>query len=339
MNKVNCWIKALRLPFLTGSVLPVCLGAAMAYASQESFKSLLFGATLLAVILLHSGANLINDYFDHKTGADEANRTFISPFTGGSRVIQEKLLSPKEILRGAIFCFTLSGLLGFYLFWQTGLLVLVLGAIGLFSALFYATPSLSLLNLGIGELVIALNFGILPTLGSYFIQTGHGSTQPVLASIPLGIIIACLLFINEFQDYDSDKATGKKTIVVRLGRKKSSFILAFLLLGAFLGQTLLTLLESFSALTLLPLFTLPFLFVALYFCLHFAEQPRRLVPANMAVLFLHLFFALFLILSFLKDKLSHQIFTVIFVALFFAQILCLPIIFHQSKKYKLSGDK
>ena len=311
----------------------------MAYASQETFKSLLFGATLVAVILLQSGANLINDYFDHKTGADEANTDFISPFSGGSRVIQGKLLSQREVLFGAILCFSLSALLGLYLFLQTGFLVLILGAIGLTSALFYVTPGISFINLGLGELVIAFNFGILPALGSYYIQTGSWNSQPVFASIPLAIIIACLLFINEFQDYNSDKATGKKTIVVRLGRKKSSFLLAILLLSAFLGQALLTFLDNLSALTLLPLFTLPFLFIALYFSLHFYDQPRRLLPANISILFLHLFFALFLILSFLKDKLSQNLFTVIFVSLFFAQILCLPVIFHQAKKYKLPGDK
>jgi hypothetical protein len=107
-NKVKIWITEIRAPFFTATVVPILLGAVIAWARADTFHWGYFLLTMAGGLLLHIGANVANDYFDHLSGADEMNVEFVRPFTGGSRMIQEGLLTPKAVLTGALAALALA---------------------------------------------------------------------------------------------------------------------------------------------------------------------------------------------------------------------------------------
>jgi uncharacterized pyridoxamine 5'-phosphate oxidase family protein len=117
LQKMKNWYREVRAPFLTASLVPLLLGGAVAFAEVKGLHWGYFLLTLIAGLLLHVGVNVINDYFDHKSGNDEVNREYVRPFSGGSRLIQLGLLTPMEVLGIALFAFLVSSLLGLYLAW------------------------------------------------------------------------------------------------------------------------------------------------------------------------------------------------------------------------------
>ena len=225
----------IRVPFLTASAVPVLLGTVIAWFATGTFLWGFFLLALLAGLLMHMGTNFINDYADHKSGNDEINREFVRPFSGGSRVIQSGLLSPLEVLTGALLFFGISATIGFYFAWARGSMILVLGAIGLVSGMFYTWGPFSWAKRGVGELLVGLNFGVLMILGAYYVQTQSFSWLPVVAAIPISLLIAAVLYINEFPDYIADKQVGKNTLVVRLGREKAVILYVLIMAGVYLS--------------------------------------------------------------------------------------------------------
>jgi 1,4-dihydroxy-2-naphthoate octaprenyltransferase len=220
-EKVKRWVQEVRVPFLTASAVPVALGGAIAFAATGLFDWWLFALTLIAGISLQAGTNTANDYFDHKSQNDEVNTEYVRPFTGGSRVIQKGLMTPRAVLIESIVLHLVAIIIGLYLVWQVGPAILVLGAIGVFSSIFYTAPPFKLVNRGFGEFFIGLNFGPLMTFGAYYVQTGTLSWVPIVASLPVALLIAAVLYINEYPDYSADKAVGKKTLVVRFGKEQA----------------------------------------------------------------------------------------------------------------------
>jgi len=238
MEKIKILIKELRAEFLTASVLPVLVATTLSYFEKSTFNLRLFLLTLAGVIFLHLGTNVANDYFDHKSGNDELNRNFVRPFTGGSRLIQDGLLSPNTVLTMSILFFSLGIIAGIPLIVSRGPIVLVLGLIGIVSGYFYTAPPFKFAYRGIGEFIIGVNFGILITCGAYFVQTGTISPSALIVSIPLAILISSVVIINEFQDSEADSKVGKRTIVVRIGKRNSVTLLTITSIVSFLPLVL-----------------------------------------------------------------------------------------------------
>ncbi len=292
----------LRPPFFTATIVPILLGTAIAYNLNSAFNWTYFLLTLLGGLLLHGGSNVINDYFDHKSNNDEMNKEFIKPFTGGSRMIQEKLLTPKEVLVEAIVCLVLGSAIGIYLAIKIGWIILAIGAFGVFSAVFYVDPKVKLVGRGIGELFIGLNFGVAMTLGAYYVQTGQFSWIPIIASIPVAILIAALLYINEFQDAKADEAVGKNHLVVRLGKKRAVTGYILLMVATYLAVVIGVVADSLPPITLSALLTMPIAFKAIKVAQENYEDSAKLVPANISTILNHLLTGLLLIVSFFVDK-------------------------------------
>lgn len=302
MNKVKLYLMELRPPFFTATIVPILLGTAIAYNLNSAFNWTYFLLTLLGGLLLHGGSNVINDYFDHKSNNDEMNKEFIKPFTGGSRMIQEKLLTPKEVLVEAIVCLVLGSAIGIYLAIKIGWIILAIGAFGVFSAVFYVDPKVKLVGRGIGELFIGLNFGVAMTLGAYYVQTGQFSWIPIIASIPVAILIAALLYINEFQDAKADEAVGKNHLVVRLGKKRAVTGYILLMVATYLAVVIGVVADSLPPITLSALLTMPIAFKAIKVAQENYEDSAKLVPANISTILNHLLTGLLLIVSFFVDK-------------------------------------
>ncbi|MBI4302414.1 MAG: 1,4-dihydroxy-2-naphthoate octaprenyltransferase [Chloroflexi bacterium] len=287
------------MPFLTASIVPIILGAAIAWEKTGIINWGYFLLTLIAGVLMQAGANVMNDYFDHKSGTDDLNKEFVRPFSGGSRAIQLGLLTPLEVLMGGIFYFLLASLLGFYLAWSRGLPILALGAVGLISGMFYTGRPFYWVSRGVGELVIGLNFGLLMTLGAYYVQAQAFAWAPVVAAIPVALLIAAVLYINEFPDYNADKAVKKRTLVVRLGRDKGVIGYAVLILGVYPAILAGVITQVLPAATLLAILPLPLALRALYYARRYHSQITELIPANAMTLVIHLATSLYLTIAYI----------------------------------------
>jgi len=286
--KALLYLQELRAPFFTASIVPVLVGTSLAFLHSGEWHWLIFLLALTGTVLIHAGANVINDYFDHLNGNDEANIDFVRPFTGGSRMIQEGLLTPNEVLGLSLACFTLGSAIGFYLVYRTGLLVLAFGIVGVLGGALYVAPRVSLVAHGIGELVIGINFGILPVIGSYYVQTGEVRWEALLVSLPIAVLIAAILFINEFQDYRADMAVGKRGWVVRLGRSKSAPVYTTLMVTWVLPIVAGVTLGVFPLLCLAALLPVVVAAKAIMTARRHYDDPKALTPANGMTIICHL---------------------------------------------------
>lgn len=296
---------AIRLSFLTASMVPILLGTAVAWLKTGTLAWGFFLLTLLAGLLIQAGTNIFNDYFDHKSSNDEVNREFVRPFSGGSRVIQLGLLTPVEALVGAsLLCFV-SAVIGFYLAWTRGPAIIVLGALGLLCGVFY-TGGLNWAKRGVGELLVGLNFGILMTLGAYYVQTQSFSWVAVVAAVPVSLLIIAVLYINEFPDYTADKQVGKNTLVVRLGREKAVALYVLIMVAAYLSIAIGVLARVLPLTALLGLLTMPLAIRAIQYARTHHSSSFDLIPANALTVTSHLATGLLLTLTFAWEVLGTQ---------------------------------
>lgn len=301
-SKLESWIIELRAPFLTGTLVSIFLGTAIAWTRNSAFNPGYFLLALLGGIFLHLGANISNDYFDHKSGNDEINKEFIRPFSGGSRTIQLGLLSPKEVLAGALLFYASATLIGVYFAFTVGAFVLILGLFGLFSGLFYTAPFLNWAGRGIGEILVGINFGALMTLGAYYVQTGILALEPLAASIPISLLIVTILYINEFPDYTADKAVGKNNWVVRLGKDKAVYGYVALVLGAYIFVVLNAVLWITPPQVLLALIPLPLAIAGIRHTFKFHSETSKLAPANALTIAFHFLTSLLISCGYLLYK-------------------------------------
>jgi 1,4-dihydroxy-2-naphthoate octaprenyltransferase len=256
-SKLITLFHASRPKFLVASAAPVLVGSSLGCAVAGSLNWPLFVLALLAIMAIHSGANMANDYFDHLSGNDWANKN-PTPFSGGSRYIQEGILSPKAILLTALISFAVGAAAGVVIVILTeSLFILILGLIGLLGGFFYTAPPVKLGYRYVGEFIIALLFGFFPVYGSYYLQTGMLGTIPLLPGCIVGILIFLVIFINEFPDFKADAAVDKKTLVVHFGVPVSVWIYRTVLIASFLIAAAMMIYRSMFFSGLLYLVTLP----------------------------------------------------------------------------------
>ncbi len=296
---MNTYIRALRLPFLTGSLLPVLQAAALAYGDgfSNGLKLLLI---LIGVGALHSAGNLINDYID--TPRSDALNPHSTPFSGGSRVILENLLSARWVFWAATACFALAVLIGIYLTANGRPYVALIGLLGLIAGLFYSVNPIQFMSRGLGEITIFLAFGPLITWGTYYVMSGRLTGQAFLLGFPLGFLITAIIWINEFPDYQADKAAGKRNLVVRLGLSPSRWIYVVLMLLPFPFLLVLVAAQGLPAWVLIAWLSLPLAFKGIKILWRHFSEPGKLVPAQALTIQTHLALGLLTILGLLLSQ-------------------------------------
>jgi 1,4-dihydroxy-2-naphthoate octaprenyltransferase len=300
VNKVRAWLQEVKLGIIPASTVPVIAGTGVAFGLHGVFYLDLFLVAITAGVFLHWGADVANDYFDHTEdlkGSDDINVEFIRPYSGGSRTIQQGLLTPKEVAIGAIVCYTIAGILGLYLVLRLGWVILALGGIGAFFGLFYSTPPIRFVKRGVGEFVIGTMFGFLMVVGAYYVQVQTPIAlawpliipfdqfiEPALISFPIAIMIALVLFINEFPDYVADRDANKRTLVVRMGRKLASKGYTLALIVMYASVVSFVLLDWVRLESLLILATLPLSALGIRTALRHYDESHKLAPANWATI-------------------------------------------------------
>jgi len=274
---MSVYIKALRAPFLAGSLIPVIIGTAFGFV-EKSMSFHLFLITALGVSSLHLGANLLNDYYDAK-GSDQIN-VRLTPFSGGSRVIQDKKIAPRLILLMALSFFVLGSGAGIWIVCLDRPLVIFIGLLGLLAGWAYSTPPLQLMSKGWGEVLIFFAFGPLITLGTFYVMSGSLSWPAFALGFPQGFFIAGVIWINQFPDYKADRDAAKKNLVVRMGPSVSRYLYCAIMLLPFLIVFFLIGFVGLSYLIMLSFIALPLAFKAIKVLWKEYLSHERIVPAQ-----------------------------------------------------------
>jgi 1,4-dihydroxy-2-naphthoate octaprenyltransferase len=233
-NPVARYLLATRPAFLTITLAGCLLGFATAVTGGAAFDWARALVTLLLALLAHAGINVLNDYCDHLNGTDARNTQRIYPFTGGSRFIQNGVLTPRQVrgFAAGLFAITIAG--GLWLLSAAGSGLFWIGLAGLTIGWAYSAPPLQLNSRGIGELCVATGF-LLVIVGADYVQRGTFVLLPWLAGAPYALLVTNVLYINQFPDRAADRASGKLHWVARLPPDTAVWGYALMLLLAALA--------------------------------------------------------------------------------------------------------
>ncbi|MDH3589133.1 MAG: prenyltransferase [Gammaproteobacteria bacterium] len=242
---------ATRPKFYPASVLPVITGTAWGAVIAGQIDVTAAVIALLATVAVHAASNVFNDVGDDLNGTDRNNERRIHPFTGGSRFIQNGVLTLEQMKRWALMLFGIGIILGMLLTLLKGIGVLYLGLAGIALGMFYSLPAVQLSGRGVGEIAIAVAFGVLPVCGAAWLQSGIFDTAIFLVSIPISCWVAGILLINEVPDRVADEQAGKRTWPVRFGLNTTRWLYVSLHVIATAAAVILVLQQVFPWWTLL----------------------------------------------------------------------------------------
>jgi 1,4-dihydroxy-2-naphthoate octaprenyltransferase len=277
-NPFARYFAATRPAFLSASLMATLIGLSVAWHDRLAFDIPLALVTLLFALMAHAGANVLNDYYDALNGTDEQNTERIFPFTGGSRFIQNGVLTRIETRN---FGFSLMAgviLAGLWLMERSAPQLLYVGLAGLFIGWAYSAPPFRLNSRGVGELCIVAGF-LLIVVGADFVQRMHFSALPFVAGLSYAFLAANLLYINQFPDRTADIAAGKLHWVARMEVRQARWGYALIALLSYGWLALCVVTDELPALALIVFLALPLSFKAARLLFIHAEAPQQLGDA------------------------------------------------------------
>lgn len=280
-NKFQSWLLASRPKTLLASVVPVAVGSALAIA-ENKFVPLSSVIALICSVLIQTGTNFVNDLYDFLKGADNEKRK------GPERVLASGWISVTEMKAAVILVFLISFLLGLYLVYAGGAIVLIIGVLSITAGIAYTAGPFPLAYNGLGDIFVFLFFGLVGTMGTYYVQAHNFSLLSFLASIPVGALITNILVVNNYRDIEEDRAASKKTLIVIFGRSFAKFEYVFFILISFLIPAIFYLNFNFSSWIFLPYLSLPVAInlIKMLFTLDGLELNRTLeLSAKLSALF------------------------------------------------------
>lgn len=284
-NRFKIWMAQIRANFLILAVLLVAIGVAFAYKYQavDSHFNVLHAILLMfGVVFAHASVNLFNEYSDFKTRIDF--NTVRNPFSGGSGMLTEGLTKPKSVFFAAIFTLVVALAIGIYFIIVSHWSLIILIAIGTFTVVFYTNLFAKIL---LGELFAGLALGTLVVIGTYVAMTASPKIpienllhmDVIWVSIPPGILTALLLFLNQFPDAKADKEGGRFHLVIKLGKKKASYLYTFCLFITFGIIVLLPIINMTSYWIYLALLPIPIAVKTSITAIKFGDQNKVIIPA------------------------------------------------------------
>jgi 1,4-dihydroxy-2-naphthoate octaprenyltransferase len=245
---VRIWVMAARLRTLPAAIAPVLVGTSLA-GQEGTFRAGAFVAALLGAIFIQVGTNLSNDYSDARRGADTEDRL------GPVRVTAGGLVPPRQVLIATYVTFGLAVLCGAYLVYVAGPALLAIGAASILAGVLYTGGPRPYGYEGLGEVFVFLFFGIVAVTGSYFVQVETLEWEAFALAVPVGLLAAAILVVNNVRDIDTDRRAGKRTLAVRLGRRNARTLYSVMLLVAYVA--VIPVVFPLSPWILLPWLTLP----------------------------------------------------------------------------------
>ncbi|HIA09932.1 MAG TPA: prenyltransferase [Candidatus Nitrosopelagicus sp.] len=216
---ISAWFRVIRIRFLLASVIAVSVGLAITWWHSSNVTVFDAILTMAGVLALHASVDLFNDYWDFKRGIDTTTKR--TKMSGGSGVLPEGLLKPRQVYAGGIIFLVIGTIIGVYFVITDGIIIGIILAFAVVSIYFYSTK---IVNWGLAEVFVSIK-GTLIVIGTYFIQTSQINESVILGGIVVGVLSSLVLFITSFPDHDADKAKGRKTLVIGIGKKRASIII------------------------------------------------------------------------------------------------------------------
>jgi 1,4-dihydroxy-2-naphthoate octaprenyltransferase len=229
VSPFRIWVMASRPRTLPAALAPVFVGTAAAYhelqyfLSGDAFRWGTFIAALIGAIFIQIGTNLANDYSDAKRGTDTEDRL------GPVRVTASGLAAPKRVLYATWAAFAVASLAGLYLAIEVGPVIIAVGVLSIAAGVLYTGGPRPYGYEGLGEVFVFVFFGLVAVNGSYYVQLEQLDLAPFLLSIPIGLLSAAILVVNNVRDIDTDRRAGKRTLAVRLGRERTRNLYAWMI--------------------------------------------------------------------------------------------------------------
>jgi 1,4-dihydroxy-2-naphthoate octaprenyltransferase len=250
LSPFRLWLVAARPRTLPAAVSPVLVGTSLAIG-EGTFHWLRFLCALVGSIFIQIGTNLSNDYSDARRGADTEDRL------GPVRVTAGGLMPPRTVLIGTYVAFAIAVLAGIYLIAVAGWELLLVGAASILAGVLYTGGPRPYGYEGLGEVFVFLFFGVVAVVGSYFVQTEDLRWEAFALSVPVGLLAAAILLVNNIRDADTDRRAGKKTLAVRLGRGGARRLFVASIVLAFATVPVVAAFGDVSWLVLLALLAAP----------------------------------------------------------------------------------
>jgi 1,4-dihydroxy-2-naphthoate octaprenyltransferase len=226
LSPFRLWLLAARPRTLPAAVAPVLVGTALAL-TDDVFRPIAFAAALVGSVFIQIGTNLSNDYSDARRGADTEDRL------GPVRVTAGGLLPPRRVLVGTYLAFGIAVAAGAYLAAVAGWELLVVGALSILAGVLYTGGPRPYGYEGLGEAFVFLFFGLVAVAGSYYVQTEELTWEAFALAVPVGLLAAAILVVNNVRDVDTDRRAGKRTLAVKLGRERARALFVAMLVLAF----------------------------------------------------------------------------------------------------------
>jgi len=264
-NKLNLWLLASRPKTLPASFVPVMVGSALAI-SQGKFFLLYSIAALICSVLIQIGTNFTNDLYDYLKGADNEKRK------GPMRVLVSGLISVKEMKIGISLVFGLAFLLGLYLVYSSGILILFVGIISIIAGIAYTAGPFPLAYNGLGDLFVFIFFGVVGTMGTFYLHTQEISLLAFIISVPVGAVTTNILVVNNYRDINEDKEAGKITMAVIIGKYFTRVEFILLLILCYAVSIILHFNFDYSYWVFLPYLTIPIAIVPTRMLMIFKDE-------------------------------------------------------------------
>lgn len=249
--KLSIWLKAARPQTLAAAFVPVLVGAAIAFHDQV-FSLVPSLVALFCAFLIQIGTNFANDYFDYKKGADTDDRI------GFERATATGLITAPAMMTATIITMSLALILGLYLVWHAGWIILWIGLASLLFGILYTGGPFPLGYNGLGDLFVFIFFGIVAVTGTYYVNALEWSADAFWASLAIGALATNILVVNNLRDVEQDRMAGKNTLGVLFGEKilRWEYLLMLLLALAIPPHFYFQL--GYNAMVFLPFLALPF---------------------------------------------------------------------------------
>lgn len=247
---MQSWILASRPKTLPAAFVPVMVGSALAI-SEDIFFLPYSVVALICAMLIQIGTNFTNDLYDYLKGADTSGRK------GPQRVLASGLITVTEMKTAIAIVFSLTFLIGLYLVFSAGVVILIIGIVSIIAGIIYTAGPYPLAYNGLGDLFVFLFFGVIGTMGTYYIHSGEFTMLSFIVSIPVGAVTTNILIVNNFRDIEEDKAAGKITLAVLIGKSLTRLEFILLLTLCYLISIIVYLNFNFSYWIFLPYITIP----------------------------------------------------------------------------------
>jgi len=250
VSPLRLWLVAARPRTLPAAVSPVLVGTALA-GEEDVFHPVRFVCALIGSVFIQVGTNLANDYSDARRGADTEDRL------GPVRVTAGGLMPPRRVLVGTWVAFGIAVAAGAYLVAVAGWQLLLVGAASIAAGVLYTGGPRPYGYEGLGELFVFLFFGVVAVVGSYYVQVERFEWEAFALSVPVGLLAAAILVVNNVRDIETDRRAGKRTLAVRLGRLRTRRLYATMMLVAYAAPIVIWAAGGLSFCILLALLSAP----------------------------------------------------------------------------------